>query len=266
MPRFLRDSTLLAALVALVAACSGSAEARRVTLPVTTDGAGLELVTNDLGYAVEVTSATVVADDLKFTIAGEAHASLLRRFSDAVIPVAHAHPGHYQGGEVTGELPGHFVLQFAPGETTTVGDATLLVGQYHGVDMTLTRATEDDVEADDPRLGHTALLIGTASKDGADIHFRIAVDSPDARELVGIPFDEKVDESERPLVLRLMTRDPSELDTLFDGLDFAPLDADADGEVDIDPGATDTDTVAAYNQFRRTLQTHDHFVVVQAPP
>lgn len=253
------------ALVAL-GACSDSEEAKRVTLPVTTDGAGLQVVTNDLGYAVEVTSAFIVVDDLRFTRAGEAHVSLLRRLSDAVVPAAHAHPGHYQGGELTGELRGHFLLRFTPGETESVGTATLLAGQYHSVDMTLSHATEDDVEAADPLLGHTALLLGTASKDGVDIDLRVAVDSPDARDLVGIPFGEQVDGSERRLVLRLMTRDPVELDTLFDDIDFGSLDVDGDGEVVIDPAATDTNTLAAYHQVRRTLQTHDHFVVVQGSP
>lgn len=234
-----------------------------MTLPVTTDGAGLEVVTNDLGYAVEVTSASVVAENLKFTIAGEAHMSLLRRLSDAVIPLARAHPGHYQGGEVTGELPGHFVLRFTPGETESLGDATLLAGQYHSVNMTLTHATEEDAEAEDLLLGHTALLVGTASKDGVDVDFEVVVDSPEGRDLVGVPFDAKVDEDERVLVLRLMTRDPLEQNALFDGIDFALLDADTDREVVIEPAATDADTVAAYNHLRRRLQAHDHFIVQQ---
>ena len=83
-----------------------------------------------------------------------------------------------------------------------------------------------------------------------------------ARQLVGIPFTEEITEATPgPLVVRLLTLDPLEKDTLFDGVDFAVLDADADGQVLVDPAATDTESVAAYNLFRRTFQTHDHFVV-----
>jgi hypothetical protein len=72
-------------LLAGLVACSGSEEAKRVSLPVATDGVGLELVTNDLGYEVGLTRAAVVADDLQFAIAGEAHTSLLRRLSDRFV-------------------------------------------------------------------------------------------------------------------------------------------------------------------------------------
>jgi hypothetical protein len=263
---FRRPNLHAAVLVsALVTACSEAQEAKRVTLPVTTDGAGLEVVTNDLGYTIEVASAAVVAEDVKFAIAGEAHTGLLRRLSDAVVPLAHAHPGHYQGGEVTGEMPGHFVMRFAPGSSALLGTATLLAGQYHSVNITLSHATAEDVPADDPLLEHSAILLGTASRDGVETHFRASIDSPAARDIVGIPFDANVDAGERALALRMLTLDPLQQDTLFDGLDFALLDADEDGEVSIGPEATDADTVAAYNQLRRTLQTHDHFVVVQEP-
>ncbi len=259
---FPRSSLLAASLTfASLPACSDAEEARRVTVPVLTDGAGLTPVTNDLGYSVELTSATIAVEDLKLTIAGEAHVSLLRRWSDAVVPLAHAHPGHYQGGEVTGELLGRFLLRFVPGETTVLGDATLLVGKYRSADMTLARATDEDVGASDPLLGHTALLSGTASRDDQELDFLLIVDSPSGRELVGIPFEHEVKEGGPALVLRLLTRDPLEQDTLFDGIDFALLDVDADGEVVVEPAATDAPTVAAYNRFRRTLQTHDHFRV-----
>lgn len=256
MSDVLRCSLLLAGLLA----CSAPEEAKRVFVPVATDGAGLELVTNDLGYEVEVTRAAVVADDLKFAIAGEAHTSLLRRLSDAVVPVARAHPGHYRGGEVTGELPGHFVLSFVPGETEELGDATLLVGAYHSVNLTLTHAVPDDVGDDDSLLGHTAVLVGSARKGGQQLRFQALIDAPASRDIVGIPCDHRIDETSRgALVLRLMPHDALEGDTLFDGIDFAALDADGDAEVLIAPGVAAA--VDAYNVLRRTLQTHDHFVV-----
>jgi hypothetical protein len=246
--------------------CSDSQEAKRVQLPVVTDGEGLMRVTTDLGYAVELASASLTADNLEFTIAGESHTSFWRKVSDALVPVAHAHPGHYQAGEVTGELPGHFILRFAPGEAQAVGFATLLVGTYRAVNLTLSHASAGDVEDGDPLLDHSAVLTGSATKEGVTIDFQVIIDSPAARDVVGIPFDAEITESGKPsLALRLSTRDELEDDTLFDGVDFVALDRDADGTVVIEPTASDPADVVAYNAIRRVFQTHDHFSVHPKP-
>ena len=65
----------------------------------------------------------------------------------------------------------------------------------------------------------------------------------------------------RVRVGQLSPLDPLEMDTLFDGVDFAALDRDGDGRIQIAPDSSDEETVAAYNAIRRTFQTHDHFVV-----
>jgi hypothetical protein len=245
----------------MLAACADAQEAERVELALFTDGAGLEPITTDLGYRVELTSATLAVDDLKFAIAGDAHASLWRKLSDALIPVAHAHPGHFQSGEVTGELRGHFLLRFVAGEPRRVGTATLLVGTYRSVNFTLAYASDHDVAADDPAVGHTAVLSGTASREGKQIAFQVLIDSPVGRELVGIPFEQQVTEAAGPLTLRLVTRDPLENDTLLDGVDFALLDGDGDGQVRIEQSSPDVPSADACNTVRRILQTHDHFLV-----
>jgi hypothetical protein len=244
-----------------LAACSDAQEAKRVELPVVADGAGLVRVTTDLGYEVELHSASLVAEDLNFTIAGEEHSSL-ERFWDLVLPAAHAHPGHYQGGSVTGELPGHFIVRFVPGQSHELGIATLLVGEYHALDFTLARAAEGDVEETDALAGHTAVMSGTATLGDVSLDFEIALDAPEARDLVGIPFDAEITTKTRgPLALRMTPLDPLEEDTLFDAIDFVALDYDGNGIVRIDPRAMDEATVAAYNRVRRTFQTHDHFVL-----
>lgn len=245
----------------LLSACADAQEAKRVELPLFTDGAGLEPITTDLDYRVELTSATLAVDDLKFAVAGDAHASLLRKVSNALVPVAHAHPGHFQSGEVTGELPGHFALRFVPGKPRLVGTATLLVGTYRSVNFTLSYASEGDVAADDPALGHTAVLSGTATREGRRIDFQVRIDSPVGRELVGIPFEQQVTEAAEPLTLRLVTRDPLENDTLLDGVDFALLDGDGDNQVLIEQSSPDAPSADACNTVRRILQTHDHFLV-----
>jgi hypothetical protein len=253
---------LLCAALQGLAACSDAQEAQRVELQLLTDGEGLEVITTDLGYEVELRSAAVAVDDVKFTIAGETHASLLRRLSDALVPVAHAHPGHFQGGEVTGELPGHFLLRFSAGETREVGTATLLVGSYHSVNMTLAYATSSDAPEGDPIVGHTAVLDGLATRDEQAIEFRVVIDSPIGRELVGVPFEEEITtDSRQRLALRLFTRDPLENDSLFDGVDFMLLDTDGDGALVIEQSDSDPANVAACHTVRRILQSHDHFAV-----
>lgn len=265
-PSTRRSSRLLRNTLCLVAsalwACSDAQEADRVELRVVADAVELVPVTTDLGYAVDLSAASIAIDNLKFTVAGETHASLGRWLSELLLPPAHAHPGHFQGGEVTGELRGHFVLRFAPGEVQTLGTATLLVGTYKSVNLTLSRADAESVEEGDPVAGHTAVLSGTAAREDANIAFDVVMDSPEGRELVGIPFEEEVTADTRnALALRFGPLDRLEMDTLFDGIDFALLDADGDGYVSIDPAATDEAIVDAYNTIRRAFQSHDHFVV-----
>jgi hypothetical protein len=243
-------------------ACSDAEEADRVELRVVTDGAALTLVTTDLGYEVQLSSASVAARDLKFTLAGEVHASFGRWLADRLIPPAHAHPGHFQGGQVTGELPGSFILHFRPGEVHELGSATLLVGSYKAANLTLAHADDTRVGPDDPLLGHTAALHGVATREGTQFDFEVVIDSPEARELVGIPFEQRISVDTRgALTLRLSPLDPLEMDTLFDGVDFAALDTDGDGHIPITPDTGDDASVAAYNAIRRRFQTHDHFVV-----
>jgi hypothetical protein len=232
-------------------------------VPVIVDAAQIEQVTTDLGYKVEVSEARIMGKDFTFAIAGELHAaSLLQRSYDWLIPDALAHPGHYQGGDITGEMPGTFLLDWLPGKNVELGEASLIVGQYHSANFVFSRATGTDVDEEDPLLGHTALLRGTATKGGQSVSFSALIDSPKDRQLVGIPFEAKLDEaSDVALHLLLKTVDTLEGDTLFDGLDFLDLDEDENGELEIVPDSKSENLEKAYNLLRRTLQTHDHFQI-----
>lgn len=252
-----------------VCACGGSSEAPRVELAVVADPSGVAPVTNDLGYTIELTEARAAVENFAFTVAGEAHmASLWRRLSELVVPPAYAHPGHAQEGDVTGELRGRFILDWAPHRDAELGTATVLAGVYKSANFTFARATEGDgVASDDGLLGHTALLRGRATKAATSVEFVARIDSPEGRELIGAPFELEVDEGTRErLGVRLVTRDSVEGDTLFDALDFAALDADGDGHVVLEEGASDVAIVDAYNRLRRTFQTHDHFDIKPSPP
>lgn len=238
----------------LLASCSPSQEAAHVKLSVVVDGSQLVDAASDLGYTVHLDTARLAIGDLEFTIRGEMHgatASLWR----VLVPTAWAHPGHYAGGDVTGELPGTFVLDFLMGDGAELGEAELIVGDYNGANINLRRA--DELPADDPLHGHTAYFAGTATKDSKTIAFTAALDADDGVQVVGAPFEDTVTvDSKGPLRLQMITRDPIEGLTLFDGLDFAALDGDADGTVAIVPGD------AAHNIFRRVLTSHVFYYVL----
>lgn len=238
----------------LLASCTPSQEAAHVKLAVAVDGSQLVDAVSDLGYAVHLDAARLAIGDLEFTIRGEMHGATASLWG-LVIPTAWAHPGHYAGGDVTGELPGAFVLDFLAGDGATLGEAELIVGDYNGCNIHLRRA--DELPEGDPLRGHTAYFAGTATRDGVTIAFTAALDADDGAQVVGAPFEDDVTvTSQGPLRLQLLARDPIEGLTLFDGLDFAALDADGDGSLTIAPGD------AAHNIFRRALPTHVFYDVL----
>ncbi len=255
-----RAAALAAALVfaGFGAHCVGPRESPRVILPLSTATMNGEAATNDLGYDVTLTSCRLALRDLTFTAREEtvARAQPMRAF---FAPRALAHPGHFSNGEVIGELRGRFLADFGAG-ATSLGDATLLEGNYGAADFVFDRADEDSVELSDPLYGHTAYLVGVARRDGAETLFTVALDAPEERALIGVPFDAQVDErTAGALSMRFVITDPFEGDTLFDGVDFAALDADDDGLVELSDG--DEATANAYNLIRRTFLTHDHYFV-----
>lgn len=260
MLRF-RTCCLTAALFSIASACAEPTEAPRVSLPVIVDSDGTTPCTTNLGYVVELTDARVVIDNFEFASAGQLHtAGLWRAFSSALVPKAYAHPGHYQGGEITGELRGHFVVDWIHDNGKALGTADLLVGSYTSANFYLDHATEADAsDADDTLPNHTAIFAGTATRDGSVVDFTAALDSPDARQLVGAPLVADIAaDSHAAIGFQLSTIDPLEGDTLFNDIDFSLL-PNAPQDARIMPDATDTIALDAYNTLRRTLQTHDHF-------
>src|SRR5690606_25529179 len=244
-------------------ACSGPKEPVRVDVPVAVDATVVSRLTTDLDYEVDLTEARIMVRDLTFSIAGELHtASLLRRSYEWLVPDALAHPGHYQGGDITGEMRGRFLLDWLPGEELELGEASLIVGQYRSANFIFSRAGEAELQENDPLRGHTALLRGTATKHEQTVSFLALIDSPKDRELVGIPFEFKLEETSNVVLhLQLKILSTLEGDTLFDGLNFLALDEDDDGEVEFTPENGSENLADAYNRLRRKLQTHDHFEI-----
>lgn len=244
--------------------CSDADEPSRVELAVVEDRSGIQTATTNLGYEVALVEARLALADLLFATAGESHtASLWERAVNLVVPTAHAHPGHFQGGDVTGELRGRFVVGWLDGEDATLGMATLLCGPYRSADFTFGRAqVEDGVAPGDPLVGHTAVLRGTATRAGVMTSFVAVIDSPEDRQLVGAPFELEVTErSTERLGLRLLMHDPLSEGTLFDDVDFDTIAPGDDGQVRLVEASADAATANAYFALRRTFQTHDHFDV-----
>jgi len=239
-------------------ACAPSQEAARVELPVVVDGSALVEAETDLGYEIRLDTARIAAQDLEFTILGEMHARAARprpfRLWDLLVADAFAHPGHSAGGDVTGELPGLFVLDWIAGDGEALGDAALLVGTYEGLNLSFRAALE--LPASDPLAGHSAHFAGVARKGPAEIAFTAVFDLDEGARLIGAPFALAVDEdTDLTLGLRLLLRDSASGANLFDGIDFAALDEDGDGALEIRPGD------AAHNIARRALQSHVFYAV-----
>ena len=212
------------------------------------------------GYQVEYTRPLV--DTLTLAVGGAWQGDSISQ-SDArvdgwLVARAWAHPGHSAGGEVTGELAGDLVFDWLAQDGAALGTADVLVGAYEGMNFTFRAATvADGLAADDPLLGHTAQLAGVARKGESEVAFTAIVDIDAGAQLVGAPFEGTVDAgTTAPIELRFLPTDPITGTSLFDGLDFAALDAldtNTDGLAEISPGDV------AHNILRRTLQSHVHY-------
>lgn len=237
--------TRFAFLAFALAACGESAEAPTVMLPVASAGGAFAPAVTDLGYHVATTRIRLAMTDLELTIEGEQHTD--KPFF---------HPGHNAGGDVTGTMPGPFIVDW-DGTEHVLGTATLIVGDYHGANLTFRAgAGSDGLGAGDPLIGHTFHVTGTASRDGADHPFDAVLDIEAATQLVGAVFEDVVREtSTETLRLSILPTDPIENDTIYDGLDFAALAPNGDGVIEIRPGSTE------HNVFRRPIQTHDHYAI-----
>lgn len=253
----LRSAARVLAIPLMLCACDlDSQVAPRVELDVVVDSAGMVTFENAEGYTIEITRMRVAFENVEFTSGGEMHMAFLHPLHDLLVPTAYAHPGHYAGGEIVGEMNGRFVVDWlADGES--LGTATLLGADYRGANFVFTRAQLDDgVTPEDPILGHTFDIAGRATKDGMTWTFSAALDEDDGRRVVGLPFDVEIDaSSDEVLGLQMLPVDPYEGDTAFDELDFAALDEDGDFVVELRDGDAD------YNILKKHLQVHDHYAV-----
>lgn len=228
--------------------CTDSEEAARVELPVNTAAAAFAPATTDLGYVVSVEEMQAAVSTIQFTIEGEMHQDV------TTPPGTIAHPGHYAGGEVTGELPGDFILNWNGQPHDPLGMGTLIVGDYKGANFSFRTAIATD---NVPTLtGHAIHLAGTIAKDATTKPFDLLIDVEVDTAIVGAVFEDVIAKtSTETLAITFYPTDPYENDTPFDDVDFFSLPTTAAGAIEIRPGSE------THNIIRRVLTTHDHYGV-----
>ncbi|MEM6957107.1 MAG: hypothetical protein AAF645_15565 [Myxococcota bacterium] len=228
-----------------VAGCGDPSEAERFDVPVQLVPP-TEAVTTDLGYTVTLTGLRAAVANFRFTVEGEidARAPVLFGASTAL-----AHPGHFQGGEVTGEMLGDYVIDWFA-DDRTLGIAQLIGTEYNAADIDLRT-----FEGEGPLNGHTAIVEGQAVRGDDTVSFTVAVDAPEGRAIIGIPFEATVGAETSALLFSFLMDDPFEDDTLFDGVDFAALAGE--GTLVLNAASAD-DAATAYAAVRRAFLSHDH--------
>jgi len=214
---------------------------------------------------VRLTRAQLALRDLSFTVAGELHA---RGGGWGLLGAAWAHPGHYEGGEVTGALVGRILLDLPADEGRALGEATLLSGAYTAVNFIFEPLDPDAPEGAAPAL----LLEGAAAREGREVRFEVSVTAPAGRVLVGAPFEASVTAASARAMearLRIELSNPLAAGCLFDGLDFFALDAAWDGAEDgaarLDASSPRALTDEPYLALRRALLSHSFYRVTWAP-
>lgn len=228
--------------------CGGRRDAALVEHEVIADNLAGAEVRSDLGWTVRVDVLRAVVTDVVMTSGGETHASVLDPLSAALLGRAFAHPGHAAGGEILGELPGRFVVDFTSDAESVLGVATLIVGPYDGAGLTFSQAKTSDVSEEDPLLGHTFWMEGEASGPEGVVSFRVALDQDEGRRVDGAVFShDAAEHDEGRLVLKLHLSEDAEGKTLFDGIDFTTLPSD--GLIPADHDAS--------IRLKRALQSHD---------
>ena len=238
----------------ITAGCEGTQPSVIVQLPLVADGSTLSPFTTDLGYEVTLTRVRLAASGVRFTQGGEPHTSVLEDLRGLLVRPAHAHPGHYGGGEVTGERAGPFIVEWTPGSLQDLGTATLVTGEYHGANLPFRRVDDQDgLAVGDTLVGHSVHLVGQAVQEMVVLEFEAVLDVPVGGEVIGIAMDiEVLEDMAATLSFRLLPLSNVGT-TLLDGVDFKALELDGDGAVWIEPGQD------VHNRIQRAFLKHDFY-------
>jgi hypothetical protein len=198
-----------------------------VTTRARSDISDNPVVENSLGWQIEVTHGEVSLDYLYYVSGPPAG---LARQSNGLfsIPSAHAHPGHYDSGDVLGELQGPVTLDLLARETT-LGEGGGVTGLARSGIVTL-----GSLGGDDDSLA--VVFEGVASQGDTTIPFRAeversAIDNPTSHlpEIDGCPLDDGEIASDGTVLLEIKVA------AWLDRIDFAEVRIPESGLAVLEP-------------------------------
>lgn len=228
-----------AVLLGSCGAPSTGGERVAITTRARSDIADNPVLKNSLGWQIEVTRGTLALDYLYY-VSGPPAGLARQRHSVFSIPSAHAHPGHYDSGDVLGELQGPVTLDLL-GRETTLGSGRGVTGQARSAVVTLGALGGDDAML-------AVMIEGVASQRETKIPFRAAVErsaieNPTSRlpEIDGCPLDGGAIESDGTVLLEVAVA------VWLDRVDFAEVSLPESGFAVLEPDTP------PHNAFRRGI-------------
>jgi hypothetical protein len=233
------EMTRLGAAVLLGSCGEPSTGGERVTITTRarSDIADNPVIDSSLGWHIEVTRGELALDYLYY-VSGPPAGLAQQRHASFSIPSAHAHPGHYDSGDVLGELQGPVTLDLLSREAA-LGSGRGVTGQPRSAVVTLGRLRGDDAAL-------AVVLEGVASREDTAIPFRAAleraaVEDPTSHlpEIDGCPFDGDAIESDGTVLLEISVA------VWLDRIDFAAVSVPKTGLALLDPDTP------PHNAFRR---------------
>lgn len=196
------------------------------------------VVANSLGWQVEVTRAELALEHIYY-VSGPA-AVLAQSHGLFAVRSAHAHPGHYDAGDVLGELRGPLTLDLLAREAR-LGEGGGVTGRARSAVVALGSLGGDD--------GTLAVVLeGEASQADIAIPFRAAVErtaienaTSHLPEIAGCPLDDGEIESDTTVLLEVA------VGVWLDQIDFAEISVPESGLA-----VLELDT-PSHNAFRRGI-------------
>lgn len=197
------------------------------------------VVDNGLGWTIEVTRAELALDHLYY-VSGPPAGLAWRPVDLLAIPSAHAHPGHYDSGDVLGELEEAVSIDLL-GPEVLLGEGPGVTGQARSAIVALGHLGGEDAAL-------AVVLEGVASQGDVEIPFRAevaqnSIDHPTSHlpEIDGCPLDDGKIESNGTVLLEVSVA------VWLDRIDFAEVSVPGSGMAVLEPGTP------PHNAFQRGL-------------
>ena len=148
--------------------------------------------TTDTGWRIRLSSARMVLGPIYlFENASPLEPTALKRLSAWLLPTAHAHDGHFfSGGTVLGEWDREVVFDLLEdaGEVRELGRSPGIAGLARSFSLLLQPPSQALGAEGAVMQGRSMVLEGTATREAAQVPFRIALDFPPPVELQRVDF------------------------------------------------------------------------------